>query len=54
MKNEKNITEQVSTVNRILTPPPLPPPQGLSTYIHFYYLFIYLLFQAGLMRGGGG
>ena len=38
----------------INTPPPPPLPQGLSTYIHVYYLFIYLLFQAGLTRGGGG
>ena len=31
MKNEKNITEQMSTVNRMLTPPPL----GLSISIRF-------------------
>ena len=38
MKNEKNITERVSTVNRMLTPPPL----GLS---------ISSTFEQG--RGGG-
>ena len=39
MKNEKNITERVSTVNCMLTPPPR--------------LWVYL-FQARLSKAGGG
>ena len=53
MKNEKNITEQVSTVNRILTPPP-PPSPSRPIYIHTFLLFIHLFIISSRFDAGGG